>query len=384
MTGVAGGIGERLAIDPVVVRLTFVVLSLAGGVGLLVYVAAALVSRAPEPDAPPEPPRTSTTQAVAVGLVVLGVMVLLREGGSWFGDRIVWPAAVAVLGSAVIWTRGDDANRARWSRLWSRLPRDVGALLSGSGARVRAVAGGALVVAGVAAFVTSNSPTVGVGPAPLAVAASLLGLGVIAGPWIMRLARDVAEERRERIRQQERAEMAAHLHDSVLQTLALIQRADDVRDIAVLARSQERELRSWLFGRRRSANGDLLSATVDALAEDVERSHRVRIDVVLVGDCALTDPIRALTDALREAVVNAAKHAGVSSLSVYVEVEPDAVTAFVRDSGVGFARDRVPVDRRGIADSIEGRMARNGGAGVVVSEPGRGTEVRLRVAREGA
>jgi signal transduction histidine kinase len=207
---------------------------------------------------------------------------------------------------------------------------------------------------------------------------------VLFGPWIWRLANDLGAERSERVRQEERAEMAAHLHDSVLQTLALIQRADDVRDVMVLARSQERELRSWLYGRRRARDGKLLSAAIDDLAEDVERTHRVRVDVVLVGDCALSDRVRALTDSLREAMVNAAKHAGVPALSVYIEVEPDAVTAFVRDHGVGFARERVSADRRGIADSIEGRMARNGGAGVVVSEPGRGTEVRLRVAREDA
>jgi signal transduction histidine kinase len=384
LTGVAGGIGERVGVDPFVVRLAFVVFSLAGGVGVLAYVAATLTFRAPDPDRLATSPRTSTTQALAVGLVVLGVMIMLREAGLWFGDAVVWPTAVAVLGSAVMWTRGNDSERARWSRLWSRLPPDVGDTLSGSGGRVRAVAGGGLVVAGVITFVSSNRPAAGVGGAPLAVAASMLGLGVIGGPWIMRLARQVAEERRERIRQEERAEMAAHLHDSVLQTLALIQRADDVRDVMVLARSQERELRSWLYGRRRARDGKLLSAAIDDLAEDVERTHRVRVDVVLVGDCALSDRVRALTDSLREAMVNAAKHAGVPALSVYIEVEPDAVTAFVRDHGVGFARERVSADRRGIADSIEGRMARNGGAGVVVSEPGRGTEVRLRVAREDA
>jgi signal transduction histidine kinase/phage shock protein PspC (stress-responsive transcriptional regulator) len=381
LTGVAGGIGERLGIDPVVVRLAFVVLALAGGVGVLLYVAAALTSRAPDPDRTPPSPRSSSTQAVAVALVVLGVMVMLREAGLWFGDRIVWPAAVAILGSAAIWTRG-EAARAPRGRLWSRLPPDVKDALSASRAWVRAAAGGALVLGGLVSFVTSNRTVPGVGGAPLAVATCVLGLGVIGGPWLMRLARDVAEERRERIRQEERAEMAAHLHDSVLQTLALIQRAHDVRDIMVLARSQERELRSWLYGKRRRRVGDLLSSVVDDIAEDVERTHRVRVDVVLVGDCRLTDRVRALTDALREAIVNAARHAAVAALSVYIEVEPDAVTAFVRDHGVGFARDRVPLDRRGIADSIEGRMARNGGDGVVVSEPGRGTEVRLRVLRE--
>jgi signal transduction histidine kinase/phage shock protein PspC (stress-responsive transcriptional regulator) len=382
LTGVAGGIGERLGIDPLVVRLAFVVLSLAGGVGLLLYVAAALVSRGPEPETQPEsPPRTGVRQSIAVGMVVTGFLLLLRRAGLWFGDGVVWPAALAVLGSAVIWTRGDDANRARWGNLMSRAPGHLTDAASGRGARIRLFLGAVVIVLGLTTFLTSNSPLALADNAPLAVVAAFTGVAVILGPGVWRLARQLAEERRERIRQEERAEMAAHLHDSVLQTLALIVRAESPGEMRTLARGQERELRAWLYGRAQQRNADMLSTAMDATAAEVEAMHGALIDVVMVGDCRLDDRVRALVDACREAMINAAKHSGAATASVYVEVEDDQVTAFVRDQGVGFERDRVPGDRRGIVDSITGRMERNGGNALVLTRPGEGTEVRLRISR---
>jgi signal transduction histidine kinase/phage shock protein PspC (stress-responsive transcriptional regulator) len=381
LTGVAGGIGEGLGIDPLVVRLAFVMLSLAGGVGVLLYVAAALVSRAPDREMQPEsPPRTGTRQAVAVGMVVAGILLLLRRAGLWFGDGVVWPAALAVLGSAVIWTRGDDADRARWGSLMSRLPGHLTDAVSGRGARIRFSLGALLIVLALTTFLTSNSPLALAGNAPLAVIAALTGAAVILGPWVWRLARQLTEERRERIRHEERAEMAAHLHDSVLQTLALIVRAEAPGEMRTLARGQERELRAWLYGRAQPRDADLLSTAIDATAAEVEAFHRAVIDVVMVGDCKLDDGVRALVHACREAMINAAKHSGAAA-SVYVEVEDEQVTAFVRDQGIGFERERVPGDRRGIVDSIKGRMERNGGNALVLTRPGEGTEVRLTISR---
>jgi phage shock protein PspC (stress-responsive transcriptional regulator) len=219
LTGVAGGLGERIRLDPITVRLAFVVLAFAGGVGVLLYVALALLSRRPDASvAPPAIPRMSATQAVAVGLFVLGTLLLLRDAGLWFGDRIVWPAALAVLGSGVIWARGEESDRRWLGLLAGRLPREVRERVVGRAAWVRAIVGAVLVVAAVASFVGSNGPLSLVANAPFAVTAALLGLAVIGGPWVMRLIRASGDERRERIRQQERAEMAAHLHDSVLQT----------------------------------------------------------------------------------------------------------------------------------------------------------------------
>jgi signal transduction histidine kinase/phage shock protein PspC (stress-responsive transcriptional regulator) len=380
LTGVAGGIGERLQIDPVVVRLAFVIMTFAGGVGLLLYVAAALVSRKPDPDDPPPPPTTGTRQAVAIALVLLGVLLLLRQAGLWLGDGIVWPAALVVLGSAVIWTRGDEATRAKWLARMPSWIREEGE----SGPRIRTLVGALVIALGVWAFLSSNPPLDLFDNAPLAVATVVVGLAVIAGPGIWRLVRQASDERRERIRQEERAEMAAHLHDSVLQTLALIQRTEDPNEMVALARGQERELRTWLYGKTKPGGEGSLSAALDAVAVEVERAHRTRIEIVMVGDCPLDDGVRALVHACREAFVNAARHSGARGVSAYVEVEDDQVTAYVRDQGVGFSRDAVPNDRHGIAESIEGRMERNGGVAVIDSAIGHGTEVRLRIPRSRA
>ena len=380
LTGVAGGIGERLEIDPVIVRLAFVILTFAGGVGLLLYVAAALVSRKPDPDDPPPPPKTSTRQAVAIALVLTGVLLALRGIGLWLGDGVVWPAALVVLGSAVIWTRGDEATRAKWlARMPSWIREE-----DESRPRIRTLVGALVIALGAWAFLSSNPPLDLFDNAPLAVATVVVGLAVIAGPGIWRLVRQASDERRERIRQEERAEMAAHLHDSVLQTLALIQRTEDPDEMVALARGQERELRTWLYGKTKPGGEGSLSAALDAVAVDVERAHRTRIEIVMVGDCPLDDGVRALVHACREAFVNAARHSGARGVSAYVEVEDDQVTAYVRDQGVGFSREAVPTDRHGIAESIEGRMERNGGVAVIDSAIGHGTEVRLRIPRSRA
>jgi len=384
IAGVAGGIGERLGVDPIVVRLSFVALSLAAGIGLLLYLLAYLFSVEPEAGAPGVAPGTSVRQAVAVGLLVVGALLLLRAAGLWFGDRLVWPAVLAAVGSAVIWTRSDERDRVRWSGLVRRLPEGSQSVLVGSAPRVRLVVGMLLVLAGLTQFLVTNGPGGLRRNAPLAAIATLVGAAVIAGPWFWRLGRQLAEERRRRIRSQERAEVAAHLHDSVLQTLALIQRSGEPREMATLARSQERELRSWLYGGARAADHTLLSTAMNDAAAEVERSHRVTIDVVSAGDCRIDEPALALVLAAREAMVNAATHSGAQRVSVFVEIDDEQVAAFVRDQGSGFDIAAVPRDRRGIADSIEGRLGRYGGIAEVSSAPGEGTEVRLRVPRRAA
>jgi signal transduction histidine kinase len=382
VAGVAGGIGERLGVDPTVVRLSFVAFTLAAGIGVILYAIAYLVSTEALPGvAGTAPPRTSARQAFAVGLVVLGALLLLREAGLWLGDGLVWPTVLAALGSAVIWTRGDERDRARWSRLIGRLPEHSQQAVAGNAHLARLVIGGSVVMAGMVQFLHTNGPRDLRRNAPLTVAAALVGAAVIAGPWFWRLGRQLTEERRRRIRSQERAEVAAHLHDSVLQTLALIQRSDEPRAMATLARSQERELRTWLWGGASASDHTLLSTAMNDAAAEVERSHGVAIDVVAVGDCKLDPPVHALVLATREAMVNAATHSGARKASVYVEVEPADVSAYVRDLGSGFDPIKVPPDRRGIADSIEGRIERYGGAVTLVTAPGDGTEVRLRVPR---
>jgi signal transduction histidine kinase len=374
VTGVAGGLGERLGVESLVVRLSFVVLSLAAGLGVVLYLILYLFSAEPDPAQPVRARRPTIRQAVALGLVVLGTLLILRRAGLWFGDALVFPVILLTLGSAVLWTRGDDEERARWRRAIARLPDGSQDLVTGSGHIVRLAAGALLLLAGLAVFfatggVRSNTA--------LAVTATLLGLAVIAGPWAWGLFRQLSDERRERIRSEEREEVAAHLHDSVLQTLALIQRSDEPREMATLARSQERELRSWLYGGPGASDTTRLAAAVDEAAAQIERAHQIRIDVVTVGDRQLDGGARALVAAAREAMTNAARHADVTRLSVYVESTSEGISAFVRDQGVGFNPAVVPPDRHGIADSIRARMARAGGTADVVSAPGAGTDVRL-------
>jgi signal transduction histidine kinase len=204
-------------------------------------------------------------------------------------------------------------------------------------------------------------------------------VALLLGPWIVRLARQLGVERRERIRSEERAEVAAHLHDSVLQTLALIQRtADSPHETVSLARRQERELRAWLYGAR-SPTASTVAAALDGVVTEVEALHDVTVEVVTVGDGPLDERRAALVAAVREAVLNAARHSGAAEVSVFVECGPEATTAFVRDRGSGFDVARVPPDRRGIADSIVGRTERHGGRAEIHSAPGDGTEVALGI-----
>ena len=371
VTGTAGGIAERLRVDPTVIRLGFVLLALAGGVGLLLYGLCFVVWADPEPEmVAPEAPRHVRT--VATGAIVLGSLLVFRDVGLWFGDPIVVPAAVAVLGSSILGVHRGVAGR-HWTR---RLDSVIGV--------ARAVVGLGLVGLGMIWLVAAAGPfTISFGSIVLAAAvAAALSLGV--GPFVVRALRQTADERRERIRSEERAAVAAHLHDSVLQTLALIQRSESSPEIATLARRQERELRSWLYGRRIGLSHGRLGEALEAMADRVEEHHPVSVDVVAVGDCEMDDRLLAMVEACGEAVLNAARHSGDSSVSVFVEVGPDQVDAFVRDRGRGFSPDDVGEDRHGIAHSIRDRIERTGGRTAISSAPGTGTEVHLSIPRGSA
>jgi signal transduction histidine kinase len=212
-------------------------------------------------------------------------------------------------------------------------------------------------------------------------------IAVLVMPWFVHLARTLSAERSARIREQERAEMAAHLHDSVLQTLALIQkRSGDAREVAGLARRQERELRSWLHmgtsTLRSRPSTDTVAGALEGVAAEVEEVYRVPVEVVTVGDVPLDDSLQAVVLAAREALTNAAKFAAAERVDLYAEVQPGCVEVFIRDRGVGFDPTEVPEDRRGLRDSIVGRMERHRGLATVRSRPGEGTEVELRMGRK--
>lgn len=361
--GLAGGIADRLGIPDAYVRAAFIALSLAGGAGAILYLVgtAIAVEGDEEPNDPPE-----RRQVLALILIFLGLMVFFRGMRLWFGDSVVWSGTLLAFGGAAMWDRTTlfDSNDP-----------------SGfAPSRTRIVAGALLLLAGLASFSSSISTIESLGPAVTAAALTAAGFMIIFGPWVTSLVRDLNQERHDRIRSDERTDMAAHLHDSVLQTLALIQRTDDPKRMITLARAQERDLRNWLYG---TEDGTLvgLRQSLEAMASSVEEKHNVPIEVVVVGDMPLNERNSALVAAAGEATTNAAKHSGTSRVSVFAEVRDDAAEIFITDQGKGFDQNAIGEDRHGITDSIVGRMKRQGGETEITSEPGEGTEVRLTLPR---
>jgi signal transduction histidine kinase len=309
--------------------------------------------------------------AAGVGLLALTVLLLFRALGVWWSDALIWPLVLAASGAALIWRHSTTraATEAAEPRP-ARVRRHRG--------RYRGGFGIALVIGAALLFLYANGAFEQVQDAALGAIVVLVALALILAPFWWRLGRNLAAEREQRIRSQERAELAAHLHDSVLQTLALVQkRAGDPKQVAALARRQERELRTWLNGESRMDGG--LAAALQAAAVDVEDTHGVPIDVVAVGDSPLDEDGRALVAAAREAMVNAAKFAG-GNVAVYTEIDEHGVHVFVHDRGRGFDLDAVPGDRRGVRESIIGRMERHGGRAMIRSTPA-GTEVELVMER---
>lgn len=374
LRGVAGGLGARTGVDPVLLRIFFVVLSLAGGAGILLYGIGLAVSDEPAEDVDPPSRPLDLQQAAAVGLVGLGVLLTLRGLGLWFGDALVWPAVLAGIASAVIWTRGPAADRRRG-------PDDpLGLTGPRSTTAGRIIIGATLTGASALVFLASTDDPVQV-LAPLA--GVTIGVVLLLAPWLLHLWEQLGREREESARATARDEVAAHLHDSVLQTLALIQRsADQPRRMLTLARQQERELRAWLYGDRDTDDpAPSLATAIDDLVGEVETTFALTVDVVTVGDVPVDDAVAGLLAATREALVNVGKHAGVARASLYVEAADDVVEVFVRDRGTGFDPAAVAADRRGLADSVHGRLRRLGGTAHVISAPGAGTEVELSVPR---
>jgi signal transduction histidine kinase len=381
LAGVAAGLARRLGVDPLIVRVGFIAASAAGGFGLALYLLGWAVMPGEEGEKAPVERIAGRreTWLVVAGMMMLAfaALLLLREWGIWFSDEIVWPVILAAAGGALIWRQSTDDEPAedRTVRAAPRAP----SISPPRDAAGRVLVGAALVVGGGLVFLWLNDALQPARDVLLAVVVVIVALTLILAPWWLRLVRGLTAERTERIRSQERAEVAAHLHDSVLQTLALMQkRVEDPREVAALARRQERELRAWLNGRR-AAGEQTVALALESVAADVEEAHGVPIEVVAVGDAPLDERAEALVAAAREAMVNAAKFAG--PVALYAEVEPERIEVFVRDRGPGFDPAAVPADRRGLSESIVGRMERHGGRAVVHTAPGEGTEIELVMAR---
>lgn len=392
--GVAAGLAAHLGVDVTFVRAAFLLTSVLGGFGAALYAGLWMILPTDARFQESAPGLEAATRQgkrpgrahrlhdvgpmVALSAMALGIVVLVQSllGGGY----VFWPIVLGAGGIAVLWRQADEAQRERWMDTTGRI--DLVRAVVGRGgvaSYARLAAGLFLLVAALTLFAVQTG---GVGVARDVVLAGVLGvvgLALTVGPWLFRLAGDLSEERAERVRSQERADVAAHLHDSVLQTLALIQKhAEDGRMVARLARAQERDLRSWLYAEAPAPEVSVTGA-LRAAAAEVEDAHGVPVEVVTVGDTPMTERVRPLVLAAREAMVNAAKHAGAGKVDVYAETTTSAAEVFVRDRGCGFDPDSVPEHRLGVRNSIIDRMQRHGGAAQVRSTPGDGTEVRLEM-----
>ena len=391
--GVAAGLGRHLCWPVLWVRVGFVVATAMSGLGIVLYAAwwmflpadTAFETGTPGADSATRGGRrpgrrrlTDLGPVVVLGVLGLGAVLLAQ---ATLGQSVlIWAAAPLLVGVALLWRQADEAQRERFTTG----SLDPLRLVFGSGgwaAYARVGAGLVLVVVALVIVGFADGSFQDARVALLAGGLGVVGIAVVLGPWLVRLSADLGAERAERIRSQERADVAAHLHDSVLQTLALIQRSShDPTVVSRLARAQERDLRSWLYVGDTTDDRSVASALRGAAAE-IEDAHAISVDVVAVGDAPMHEALLPIVAAAREAMTNAAKHAGTGRVDVYAEVDDAAVSVFVRDRGVGFDPDTVAADRLGVKNSIIDRMTRHGGTADVRSTAGEGTEIRLRLPR---
>ena len=394
--GVSTGLARHLGWPVLVIRIAFVALMTVQFVGVIAYGALWLLL-------PPEPvekapglesatrngmrdqvrPKRRIDWGMLLALAALGTGLLWIVQSSELGisSQLFWPVAFACAGAALVWRQADTAQQRRWraeagGRAW------LAPFIARGGwpALVRVIVGLGLVGAAFGIVIAQQSQIAQLPEVLAMTTLALAGLGIVLAPWLYRSRTALNQARADKVRADARADMAAHLHDSVLQTLALIQRqADDPKAVQQLARRQERELRTWLYGEEPQT--ETLKVALTAAAVEVEDEWAVPVEVVMVGDCDTSEAMQALVRATREAMVNAAKHSGADKVDVYAEVDEERVEVFVRDRGKGFDVAGVADDRMGVKGSIINRMARHGGTATVRSEPGDGTEVRLEIPR---
>ena len=369
--GVASGLAREVGIDAIYVRVAFVVLAVAGGWGIALYgLAWAIMGRrgvpleryAPQPKAASARNRHLGFNAVALGLLLLTTVF---EGA--FQPALVWPVVLVGAAIAIAFDRGQLD------------PRTLTDVTDSRNVQLRLTAGLGLLLAGVVAAVALNFSIWQALRSVVIAGLVVAGAAVLLAPLLSRLGNELLAERRRRIRSEERAEMAAHLHDSVLQTLALIQKRSDDVGVTNLARRQERELRTWLFEDKTGREALGFRTALEAAMAEVEDLHEVPIEVVIVGDRKLDAEMEPILGASREAATNAARHSESARIDVFAEAREDRVEVFIRDQGAGFDPDAIDDDRAGIRDSIRARMERHGGEAIIFSQPGAGTEVELRL-----
>lgn len=389
--GVCGGLAVRLGLRPRTLRIAAVVSIALGGLGLLLYTALwVLVPTSDESEsigARVLGDRRELQIVLALSTALLALVLALQIFGVSGVGVPMWSLLGASIGLLVVWRGASALETVRLREAVNAAPVfGTGRPVGWRRVALRALVGVGLVIFGVAEMSRVGSLSGAAFGVLVGTAAFAGGFLVLFAPWWVRTLRELATERRERVRAEERADMAAHIHDSVLQTLALVQKAaGDPHEVVRLARIQERELRHWLFdpamlGRSGDRPGTL-AAGAAAIEREIEDTYGVGLELIVVGDCPMDEAVTALLGACREAAVNAAKWSGAPTVSVFAEVESAQVSVFVRDLGRGFDPGAVPGDRQGIARSMVERMGRHGGRVTVTSAPGSGTEVELVLPR---
>ncbi|GGK92258.1 ATP-binding protein [Mangrovihabitans endophyticus] len=381
IAGVASGLARHLGIPVIAVRIALVVLLSFSGLGLMLYAAywAVLPQQVPDGEQPTRRDFGAILPFAAIGVGVVLLQALV------FGDDLTgtagWLIAVIAVGAGVIWHQSDPERRGQWAH--NPQAPWLAAVVAESDRRsflFRFIGGGVLVAVGIIGIVAVYAPAGSLDSVLNGVLFALIGLagvGVVVAPLLWRMFSQLRAEREGRIREQERAELAAMIHDQVLHTLALIQRnSTDIKEVQRLARGQERSLRNWLYKPTASPT-ERFGAALEQAAAEVEDTYAISVEAVVVGDKDCDEGVAALVAAAREALVNAARHSGEQSVSLYAEVEADQLSVFVRDRGAGFDIATIEESRHGVRGSIIGRMERHGGRAVIRSSPGDGTEVRL-------
>lgn len=378
MGGVCAGIATHLDVNVWLVRAIFVGLLFLNGVGALAYALAIALIPAGNPASPQlaAPTRLAAQlnqlqskdgrdQAATIfsGVVLLALAaILVAWSRGWLESNAYLPLLIIGCGAALAWSQAEEVMHT---------PRSMAAI-------ARLAAGLALAVLGVLIWLSDHTDMSGMLIGAFAALVMLSVVALVLAPLWLGVIRQLSQTQAAQARASERADIAAHLHDSVLQTLTLLRaQADDPQRVAALALSQERELRAWLYGDNHPTNENLRSE-VESVSREIEQLYGVPVDSVIVGDTPATAKTRVLTSALREALANAVRH-GKPPISLYVEVSGQEVEAYVRDHGAGFDLEAINPDRHGVRDSIIGRMQRHGGSATIrAREPG--TEVCLRLA----
>ena len=397
--GVTTGLARHLGLPVMAIRVGFVALFVTQFLGAIVYGALWLVM---PPEHKAEAPglesasRTGmrgkdktrpTSRRADIGAVLAlaalggGVIWIAQLSGWGISSQLFWPIAFACAGAALVWRQADTARQKQWrSEAGGKVWLAPFVASGGWPAILRMVVGLGLIGAAVSLVFAFQGNLQQLPEVLVMTLLALGGIAIVVAPWVYRSREALNEARNQKVRSDARADMAAHLHDSVLQTLALIQRqSTDPKAVQTLARRQERELRTWLYGDEMAAS--TLRAALTEAAAEVEDEHGVPIEVVVVGDCDLDSDLNAVVRAAREAMVNAAKHSGADKIDVFAEAADDEVFAYVRDRGTGFSFDEIGEDRMGVRGSIVDRMERHGGTARIKSDAEDGTEVRLEMTR---